>query len=74
MGNKPYVNVFQNVHKKIQEKKDDLRRANEERTSVRRQDAEKEAVEKGFDRPATDIPYPTGREKALRIGRTEAVQ
>jgi hypothetical protein len=53
MENKPYVNVFQDVHKKIQDKKDNLRRANEEWTGVRRKDAEKEAVEKGFDRPAT---------------------
>lgn len=55
MENKPYVNAFQDVHKKIQDKKDGLRRANEQRTGVRRKDAEKEAVEKGFDRPATDV-------------------
>ncbi len=59
MENRPYVNVFQDVHKKIQDKKDNLRRANEERTGVRRQDAEKEAVEKQFDRPALDISDPT---------------
>jgi hypothetical protein len=54
MENKPYVNVFQDVHKKIQDKKDGLRRANEQRSGIRREDAEKEAVEKGFDRPATE--------------------
>jgi hypothetical protein len=57
MDNKVYVNVFRDVHKKIQEKKDGLRRANEQRTGVRREVAEKEAVEEGFDRPA--IQYPT---------------
>jgi hypothetical protein len=56
MDNKPYVNVFQDVHKKIQDKKDGLLRANEQRTGIRREEAEKEAVEKGFDRPATDTP------------------
>ena len=54
MDNKPYINVFQEVHKKIQDKKDDLRRANEQRTGIRREFAEKEAVEKGFDHPATE--------------------
>ena len=54
MENKPYVNVFQDVHKKIQEKKDDLRKASEARTGIRREDAEKEAVEQRFDRPATE--------------------
>jgi hypothetical protein len=58
MENKPYINVFQDVHKKIQDKKDDIRRANEQRSGIRREDAEKEAIEKGFDRPATDIPIP----------------
>jgi hypothetical protein len=56
MANQPYSNLFQDVHKKIQDKKDGLRRANEHRTGIRREDAEKEAVEKGFDRPATDTP------------------
>ena len=28
----------------------------EERIGIRREDAEKEAVEKGFDRPAMDVP------------------
>ena len=59
MENKPYVNVFQDVHKKIQDKKDNLRRANEARTGIRRQDAETEAVEKKLDRPALDISEPT---------------
>jgi hypothetical protein len=54
MDNKPYINVFQDVHKKIQDKKDSLRKANEQRTGIRREDAQKEAVEKGFDRPATE--------------------
>jgi hypothetical protein len=58
MENKPYVNVFQDVHKKIQDKKDNMRSANEQRTGIRREDAEKEAVEKGFDRAATDVPDP----------------
>ncbi len=56
MDNKPYTNVFQDVHRQIQDKKDELRRATEQRTGVRRQDAEKEAVKEGFDCPATDIP------------------
>lgn len=56
MENKPYVNVFQDVHKKIQDKKDSLRGANEQRTGIRREDAEKEAIEKGFDRPTADVP------------------
>jgi hypothetical protein len=54
MDNKPYINVFQEVHKKIQDKKDDLRRANEQRTGIRREFAKKEAVEKGLDHPATE--------------------
>ena len=54
MDNKPYTNVFQDVHKKIQDKKDILRKAQVERTGIRRKDAEEEAVEKGFDRPATE--------------------
>jgi hypothetical protein len=58
MESKPYVNVFQDVHKKIQDKKDNLRRANEQRTGARRQDAEKEAMEEKFDRPALDISDP----------------
>jgi hypothetical protein len=52
--NKPYLNVFQDVHRKIQDKKDELRKASEARTGMRREDAVKEAVEKGFDRPATE--------------------
>jgi hypothetical protein len=54
MENKPYVNAFQDLHRKIQAKKDDLRRANDQATGIRRNEAEKEAVEKGFDRPATE--------------------
>lgn len=56
MENKPYVNVFQDVHRKIQDKKDSLRRANEARCGVRKDDAEKEAIEKKFDRPAMLLP------------------
>jgi hypothetical protein len=56
MDNKPYTNVFQDVHRKIQDKKDELLRANEQRRGVRREDAEKEAVKEGFDRPATGTP------------------
>jgi len=59
MENKPYVNAFQDVHKKIQDKKDNLRRASEARTRIRKQDAETEAVEKKFDRPALDTSKPT---------------
>jgi hypothetical protein len=58
MDTKPYTNVFRDVHKKIQDKKDVLRKAQEERTGIRRKDAEDEAVEKGFDRPASDAPHP----------------
>jgi hypothetical protein len=54
MENKPHMNVFQDVHKKIQDKKNDLRIASEERLGVRRKVAEKEAVEEGFDRPAAE--------------------
>lgn len=53
MENKPYTNVFRDVHKKIQDKKDTLRKASEVRTGIRRDEADKEAAEKGFDRPAT---------------------
>lgn len=58
MDKQPYVNVFQDVHKKIQDKKDSLRRANEARWGVRKEDAEKEAIEKKFDRPAMQIAEP----------------
>lgn len=44
------------MHKKIQDKKDDLRKASEAQTGIRRKDAQKEAVEQGFDRPATEAP------------------
>lgn len=54
MEKKPYTNIFQDVHKKIQDKKDILRKVQEARTGIRRDDAEKEAAEKGFDRPATE--------------------
>jgi hypothetical protein len=63
METKPYVNAFQDVHKKIQDKKDNLRKANEQGTGVRRHDAEKEAVEKKFDRPALDISDPKDETK-----------
>jgi hypothetical protein len=59
MHNEPYVNAFQDVHKKIQDKKDGLRRANEARWGVRKEDAEKEAIGKKFDRPAMQIADPT---------------
>ena len=52
MENKPSVSVFGDIHKKIQDKKDSLRKANEQRAGISRDEAEKEAVEKGFDRPA----------------------
>jgi hypothetical protein len=51
MGNKPY-NVFQDVHAKIQAAKDNLRKANEARTDTSRKNAQEEALEKKFDRPA----------------------
>jgi hypothetical protein len=54
MENKPYTNVFQDVHKKIQAKKDGARKASEERTGIRQKDAEKEAAREGFDRASTD--------------------
>jgi hypothetical protein len=54
MANQPYSNLFQDVHKKIQLAKDNLRKANEVATDTRKKDAEKEALEKGFDRPATE--------------------
>jgi hypothetical protein len=53
MENKPYTNVFQDVHQKIRDKKEQARKAHESRTEIRRDDAEKEAVDEGFDRPAT---------------------
>jgi hypothetical protein len=54
MANQPYSNLFQDVHKKILIAKDNLRKANEVATDTRKKDAEKEALEKGFDRPATE--------------------
>jgi hypothetical protein len=54
MENKPHKNVFQEVHQKIQEAKDNLRRAKDVRMDISRKDAEAEAREKGFDRPATE--------------------
>jgi hypothetical protein len=54
MENKLYTNVFQDVHKKIQVKKEDARKALEERTGIRQRDAEKEAAREGFDRASTD--------------------
>ena len=54
MEKKPYTNIFQDVHKKIQDKKDILRKAQEVRIGIHRDDAEKEAVEKKFDRPAME--------------------
>jgi hypothetical protein len=59
MENRPYVNVFQDVHKKIQDKKDELRGAQEARTGIHRDDTEKEVVDKGFDRPAMGGPNST---------------
>jgi hypothetical protein len=50
MENKPSLNVFQDVHKKIQIAKENLRKANEARADTRNKDAEKEAVREGFDR------------------------
>jgi hypothetical protein len=54
MEDKTYTNVFEDVHRKIRDKKDEARKAQESRTGIRRDDAEKEAIEKGFDRPATE--------------------
>jgi hypothetical protein len=41
------------VHQKIQSARDKLRRAKNEQVDARRKGAEDEAVEQGFDRPAT---------------------
>ncbi len=54
MEDKPSMNNFQEVHKKIRDKKDALRKASEDRSVFAREEAEKELLEKGFDRPTTD--------------------
>jgi len=53
MQNQPPESAFQEVHRKIQAAKDSHRKAQEARADSRRKDAELEAVERGFDRPAT---------------------
>lgn len=53
MQNQTPESAFQEVHRKIQAAKDSLRKAQEARADSRRKDAELEAVERGFDRPAT---------------------
>jgi hypothetical protein len=54
MKDKSSMKNFQEVHKKIKDKKDALRKASEDRSVFAREEAEKELLEKGFDRPATD--------------------
>jgi hypothetical protein len=54
MDSKPPANSFQEVHAKIKIARDDLRKASEARIGIRRENAEKEAVENGFDRPVTE--------------------
>jgi hypothetical protein len=54
MEKKRPTNVFQEVHKKSQAARDKLRKKNEHQADIRKIDAEKEAVQEGFDRPATD--------------------
>jgi hypothetical protein len=53
MENKSDGNIFKEVHQKIQAARDKLRRAKNEQVDARRKGAEDEAVEQGFDRPAT---------------------
>jgi len=54
MENQPSENAFQEVHRKIQVAKDSLRKGQETQAEARRKNAEIEAVEKGFDRPAAE--------------------
>jgi hypothetical protein len=53
MESKPPANSFREVHAKIKIARDNLLKASEARTGIRRENAEKEALENAFDRPAT---------------------
>jgi len=54
MENQSSGNAFQEVHRRIQLAKDRLRKGQETLAESRRKNAEIEALEKGFDRPATE--------------------
>jgi hypothetical protein len=54
MDSKPPANSFQEVHAKIKSARDNLRKASEARIGIRRENAEKEAVENRFDHPVTE--------------------
>ena len=54
MENQSSGNAFQEVHRKIQAAKERLRKGQETLAESRRKNAEIEALEKGFDRPATE--------------------
>jgi hypothetical protein len=51
MDNKPQTNQFQEVHKQVKERLERDRQAREKGAEVRKEEAEKEAVREGFDRP-----------------------
>ena len=54
MESKPSANSFREVHAKIKTAKDNLLKASEARTGIRRENAEKAALQNGVDRPATE--------------------
>jgi hypothetical protein len=57
VDSKPPSNSFKEVHAKIRVARDNLRKASEVRLGIRQEDAKKEAMENGFDRPATNLSF-----------------
>jgi hypothetical protein len=65
MEKKPSTNVFQEVHRKSQAVRNNMRKAREAETDMRKRDAREEAVREGFDSAATDIRAP-GEDESTR--------